>query len=72
MRKDVDQLRDAPEALHQALKRGGYYSSVLPKVEVAEKIAPHLDLTPGANRSHSFNVFLRSLNDFIDAARAEA
>ena len=70
--QSIESVSDAWETLHRHFQRSGYYPGIMPKVKVAEDIAPHLSLIPGANRSHSFNVFLRSLNDFIDAARAEA
>lgn len=68
----IENVSDAWETLHRHFQQSGYYPGIMPKVEVAEGIAPHLNLAPGANRSHSFNVFLRSLNDFIYAARSEA
>lgn len=70
--RPIESVDDAWETLHRHFQRSGYYPGIMPKVEVAEAIAPHLSLVPGTNRSHSFNVFLRSLNDFINDARTEA
>lgn len=43
------------EALQRVLQRAGYYASGMPKVEVAARIAEHMD--PNRNCSHSFRVF---------------
>ena len=72
VRKDVDRLANAADTLHQVLKRGGYFPHFLPKVSVAEEIAPHLNLTLGTNQSHSFGVFLKSLYEFLDRASTES
>ena len=45
------------EALQFLLK--GYYTDKLPKIEVAQKIAQHMD--PNRNRSKSFQVFVEGL-----------
>ena len=43
------------EALERVLKRAGYFSTGLRKVELARTVARHMD--PGRNRSRSFNAF---------------
>jgi hypothetical protein len=43
------------EALERLLKKAGYYPGGLPKVEVARRVAQHMD--PKRNRSKSFQVF---------------
>lgn len=43
------------EALERVLKRAGYYATGMPKVEVASRVAEHMD--PENNRSVSFCVF---------------
>lgn len=43
------------EALERELKRAGYYTTGMPKVEVARKVAEHMQ--PDANRSRSFQIF---------------
>ena len=45
------------EALQFLLKK--YYTNRLPKIEVARKIAPHMD--PNRNKSKSFQVFVEGL-----------
>ncbi len=55
--RDPDQIAGGTaEALHQVLCAARYYTRThLPKVEVAQRIAPHMD--PAVNRSHSFCCF---------------
>ncbi len=43
------------EALERALQRAGYYPTGMPKVEVASRVAAHMD--PDANVSGSFCAF---------------
>ena len=47
------------EALEHILKRANYYKGNLPKREVAQNIAQHMD--PKRNRSKSFQVFVKGL-----------
>ena len=60
---DVDHLPDAWEWLEHKLQRRRYFPSGLRKVEAAHEIAQHLDLSPDANASHSFRLFLRTLRE---------
>lgn len=43
------------EALERVLKRAGYYSTGMPKTEVAQRVADHM--VPSVNRSRSFQAF---------------
>ena len=47
------------EALEHLLVEGNYYRDKLPKVEVAQNIAPHMK--PDRNRSKSFQVFVEGI-----------
>jgi hypothetical protein len=47
------------EALERVLARAGYYTTGMPKVEVARSIAARMD--PAANRSRSFQVLVDGL-----------
>lgn len=47
------------EALERILSRAGYYSTGMPKVEVARRIAARMD--PDTNRSRSFKVLVEGL-----------
>ncbi len=47
------------EALERVLRRAGYYTAGMPKVEVASRIATHMD--PARNRSRSFQVLVDGL-----------
>ena len=62
-RREPDTLIDASEWLERRLVVRGYYPRRLPKVDVAEAIAPHLNLAPDANASQSFRLFLRTLRE---------
>ncbi len=53
------------EALQRIMGESGYYTNHLPKVELAQSIAPHMD--PARNISRSFQVLREAL---LDAARA--
>lgn len=55
--RDPDQITGGTaEALHQVLRAAGHYTRThLPKVDVARKIASHMN--PAANRSQSFCCF---------------
>lgn len=47
------------EALERELTRAGYFSTGMPKVEVARRVAAHMD--PERNRSRSFQVLVEGL-----------
>lgn len=51
------------EALERVLIRAGYYTTGMPKVEVAQRIAAHMD--PEVNRSRSFQVLADGLVDRV-------
>ena len=53
------------EALHKVLSRAGYYKQGLPKIEVAQKIACHME--PSRNRSPSFQAFWLGLQALTNA-----
>ena len=59
----LDEEPDAWERLERILQRGGYYEAGLQKISVAEAISQHLSLSPDANASHSFRLFLRTLRE---------
>jgi hypothetical protein len=47
------------EAFQDVLMKAGYYSAGMPKIEVAHRIAPHMD--PTRNTSRSVQVFRDAL-----------
>jgi hypothetical protein len=51
------------EALERQLKKCGYYSSGIPKNEVARLISTHMD--PDTNRSRSFRIFIGSVKALV-------
>jgi hypothetical protein len=51
------------EQLERVLNKAGYYRAGMPKIEVASRIARHMD--PARNRSTSFNTFVRGLRALI-------
>ncbi|MDX2298331.1 MAG: DUF4276 family protein [Xanthomonadaceae bacterium] len=51
------------EAFERTLQRYGYFRAGLPKIEVARAIAAHI--TPQANRSPSFKVFWRAVEEAL-------
>jgi hypothetical protein len=51
------------EALERVLKRGKYFSGGLNKLAAARAISLHLD--PERNRSHSFQIFRRGLEETV-------
>lgn len=53
--RDPDAIRGTWEALDRVLRRAGYYSSGMPKVEVATRVAESMD--PDVNISASFCAF---------------
>jgi hypothetical protein len=63
------------EQLEILLQRAGYYLTGIPKIEVARRVAVHME--PKRNTSHSFQVFrealneLRSVSSAPDATRGE-
>ncbi len=67
--RDPDAVKGgAWEALLRILQAAGYYSGIqhLPKIEVAQKVAPHLDPMSGSrNRSRSFRAFVTGLDALI-------
>ena len=71
VRGEVDALQDAWERLQQPLLARGYFQGRMPKIQTARRIAQHMTLTSGVNRSHSFNVLLKTLQDLVDRTIAE-
>jgi hypothetical protein len=60
-RRDPDSIpRGTAEALERLLKKAGYYKNGMPKIEVAQRIAHHIQ--PDRNRSRSFRVFREGLS----------
>ncbi|MBI3652779.1 MAG: DUF4276 family protein [Acidobacteria bacterium] len=58
--RDPDAIQGGTwEALERVLQRKGYYTTGLPKIEAAQKIAEYMDVT--RNRSKSFQVFRDAL-----------
>ena len=53
--RDPDAIPHTWEALERVLGRAGYYAGGMPKIEVARRVALHMD--PNRNRSRSFQVF---------------
>ena len=51
------------ETLHRFLKRHGIYKSAYPKIDAARRIAPNLVVQ--ANRSRSFQVFIRGVEGLL-------
>ena len=58
-----DTLPDAWEWLERRLTQRRYFPRGMRKVEAANAIATHLNLTPDANTSQSFRLFLRTLRE---------
>lgn len=55
--RDPDRIRGGTwEALERELKKAGYYSAGMPKIEVSRNISRYMNTT--RNRSHSFKVFI--------------
>ncbi len=63
---DVDLQQDAWEHLQRTLLQHRYFETRMPKATVAQAIATHLNLTPDANTSQSFRLFLRTLRETYD------
>ena len=58
--RDPDAIRGGThEALERILKRANYYKGNVPKREVAQNIAQHME--PNRNKSRSFQVFVEGL-----------
>lgn len=53
------------ESFQRVLVKAGYYPAGIPKIEVARRIAPHMN--PARNTSRSFQVFRDAL---LEAAAA--
>ena len=64
--EEVDSLNQAWEWLERRLIQRGYYATRMPKVEVACAISAHLNLSPDANASPSFRLFLRTLCELYE------
>lgn len=64
--RDPDGVHDTWEAFERVLRRHGYFSNGLRKIEAAKAIAGHID--PEENRSGSFSVFHRTLMEAASAA----
>ncbi|MBE3575653.1 MAG: DUF4276 family protein [Firmicutes bacterium] len=64
--RDPDAIRGGTaQRLERILQQAGYHSEGLAKIEAACRIAEHTE--PQRNRSHSFQVFRRTLLDIIGA-----
>ena len=62
--RDPDAIRGGTyEALERLLIRAHYYTGKLPKTEVAQNIAQHME--PNRNRSKSFQVFVEGLKTCV-------
>lgn len=62
--RDPDAIKGGTwEALERILNRAGYYVTGMPKVEVAQRIAAHMD--PTANRSRSFQVLVEGMQQHV-------
>ncbi len=65
--RNPDEIREPDKRLLQILKGAGHLGKdvkELPKIEAATKIGPHMD--PTRNRSHSFQVFYRTLQSILE------
>lgn len=51
------------QAFERILQRAGYFGTGLRKIEAARAIAQHMEIA--RNRSHSFQVFRRTLTEFV-------
>lgn len=61
--RDPDTIRDTWECLHRALRQAGHLGEVYPKIEVARRVALHLN--PERNRSRSFQAFRTGLDAIL-------
>ena len=57
------------ESLERLLIRKGYYKERLPKIAVAQNIAPYME--PSRNKSRSFRVFVEGLKACIEGEKNE-
>ncbi|MFN7209716.1 MAG: DUF4276 family protein [Aggregatilineales bacterium] len=57
--RDPDSISDPTKNLERFLKQAGYYRNGMPKIEVAQRVAAHMQ--PERNRSRSFQVFCEGL-----------
>ena len=64
--KTPDNVGNTWESLHALLKKDGYCGDIYPKIEVARKVAPHID--PQMNQSQSFQIFLQGLNILLSSS----
>jgi len=64
--RDPDAIRGGTwEQFERILRRAGYFTGGLRKIEAARAIAPHL--TPGRTASRSFQVFCDAMREMADA-----
>lgn len=62
--RDPDAIKGGTwEVLERVLNRAGYFSAGMPKIEVARRVAQHME--PERNRSHSFQVFRSGLTSLL-------
>lgn len=61
-----DDIVGPAEAMLRALNGAGYHMSRLRKLELAEKVAPHLD--PDSNESASFRAFVSGVRYLVEGA----
>lgn len=61
--RDPDTIARAWETLHRVLRRAGAVGEAYPKIDVARRVAAHLE--PARNRSHSFQVFRAGLETML-------
>ena len=65
--RDPDDIRHTWEAFERILKRGGYFSSGLRKIEAAREIGRHV--CPDRNRSRSFAAFRDAIREAFRVER---
>lgn len=63
--RDPDSIPEAWETLHRALRRAGELGEAFPKIDIARRVAEHLQ--PERNRSRSFKVFRDGLEAMLVA-----
>ena len=62
--RDPDAIKGGTwEALHRVLRKAGYYSNFLPKIEVARRVSAHMD--PSRNTSRSFRTFCAAVEAIL-------
>ena len=64
--RNPDNVGNTWESLHALLKKNGYCGDVYPKIEVALKIAHHID--PSLNQSPSFQTFFQGINTYLSSS----